>query len=83
MVPFRPAWWGSSALLVGDMKRGVAAFDAGTGARLGLLADEALTAIPSRLAAWGAPGGGGGEGGRAMLAAATSSGRVHVFRAPR
>ncbi|GBF91590.1 hypothetical protein Rsub_04330 [Raphidocelis subcapitata] len=82
VVPFRPAWWGSSALLVGDMKRGVAAFDAQTGARLGLLAADPLTAIPSRLAAWGAPGGGCGEGGRAMLAAATSSGRVHVFRAP-
>jgi hypothetical protein len=60
------------------MKRGVAAFDAATGARLGLLAAEHLTAIPSRLAAW--PGAAGGGQGRPMLAAATSSGRVHVFR---
>jgi hypothetical protein len=60
------------------MKRGVAAFDASSGARLGLLSGDALTAIPSRLAAWG---GGPGQGeGRPMLAAATSSGRVHIFR---
>lgn len=77
VIPFRPAWWGPDTLLCGDMKRGVAAYDAATGARLGALAGDALTAIPSRLAAWG---GGGGEGGAPMLAAATSSGRVHVFR---
>lgn len=79
VIPFRPAWWGSDVLLVGDMRRGVAAFDASTGAPRALLSSDALTAIPSRLAAW-RPGAGGAEGGRAMLAAATSSGRVHIFR---
>lgn len=77
VLPFRPAWFGDDTLLVGDMTRGVAAFDAASGARRGLLRADGLTAIPSRLAAWA---GGGGEGGRAMLAAATNSGRVHVFR---
>ena len=80
VLPFRPAWWGPGALLVGDMKRGVAVFDAASGARVGLLQAEAMTAIPSRLAPWGAAPG-GGERGPAMLAAATNSGRVHVFRA--
>ncbi|KAI8466908.1 MAG: WD40-repeat-containing domain protein [Monoraphidium minutum] len=79
VIPFRPAWWGGSAYAVGDMKRGVAVFDAATGAQAGLMAGEALTAIPSRLAAW-LPGEGGAEGGAPMLAAATSSGRVHIFR---
>jgi len=79
VIPFRPTWWGCGAVVVGDMKRGVAVFDAGTGSRVGLVATEALTAIPSRLAAWGAVEG-GSEGSRPMLAAATSSGRVHVFR---
>lgn len=82
VIPFRPAWWGPDALLVGDMKRGVCIFDANSGARVGLLqSPDLMTAIPSRLAPWGAaPGGPGSEGGAAMLAAATNSGRVHVFR---
>jgi hypothetical protein len=80
VIPFRPSWWGGGAVIVGDMKRGVAVFDAATGARVGLkTAPEVMTAIPSRLAAWGA-GAGGDQVGRPMLAAATNSGRVHVFR---
>jgi hypothetical protein len=79
VIPFRPAWFGSDCFVVGDMKRGVAAFDAAAGTARGLLQAEALTAIPSRLAAW-CPGAGGAEGGAPMLAVATSSGRVHVFR---
>jgi hypothetical protein len=73
VVPFRPAWSpAGDALLVGDMKRGVALFDAAAGAQLGLLSAEPLTAIPSRLALHPA--------GLPVLAAATSSGRVHIWR---
>jgi hypothetical protein len=77
IMPFRPAWApaGVDAVAVGDMRRGVQLFQMTTGASLGLLTSpDALTAIPSRLAM--AITGGGGV----MLAAATSSGRVHIFR---
>lgn len=73
VVPFRPAWSpGAESVLVGDMKRGVAVFDATTGAQQCLMAAEPLTAIPSRLALH--------PGGLPVLAAATSSGRVHIWR---
>lgn len=75
VIPFRPAWWGADCIITGDMKRGVAAFDAANGQVVGLLAADGLTAIPSRLAVWNGEG-----GGKPMLAAATSSGRVHIFR---
>jgi hypothetical protein len=77
LVPFRPCWSpDGSALAVGDMKRGVALFDAASGSQAGpLLAAEPLTAIPSRLAMQALPGAAG-----PLLAAATSSGRVHIFR---
>lgn len=55
-------------------------FDATSGRQHGLLKADALTAIPSRFAAWGAAPG-GSERGPAMLAASTNSGRVHIFRA--
>jgi hypothetical protein len=73
VVPFRPAWSpAGDAVLVGDMKRGVALFDAASGAQRCLLSAEPLTAIPSRLALHPA--------GLPVLAAATSSGRVHIWR---
>jgi len=70
VMPFRPAWSpAGDAVCVGDLKRGVAVFR-DNGPCLGLLSAEALTAIPSRLAMHP-------EG---LMAAATSSGRVHLFR---
>ncbi|WIA35857.1 hypothetical protein OEZ86_004241 [Tetradesmus obliquus] len=73
VVPFRPAWSpAGDAVLTGDMKRGVALFDAASGAQKCLLASEYLTAIPSRLALHPA--------GLPVMAAATSSGRVHIWR---
>lgn len=83
VVPFRPCWSPSgSAVLVGDMKRGVCVFDAAAGSGGGkagqqrsfLTAPELMTAIPSRMAAHG------GLGGGPVVAAATSSGRVHIWR---
>lgn len=69
-MPFRPAWSpAGDAVCVGDLKRGVAVFR-DTGAAMGVLSGEALTAIPSRLAMHSA----------GLMAAATSSGRVHIFR---
>lgn len=70
IMPFRPAWApAGDAVCVGDMKRGVAVFN-DKGAAVRILSAEALTAIPSRVVMH--PCG--------LLAAATSSGRVHVFR---
>lgn len=78
VVPFRPAWSPDAATVaVGDMKRGVSLFNASSGGRLGMLAGEVLTAIPSRLAMTTV---GGSSSWNCLLAAATSSGRVHVFR---
>lgn len=70
-MPFRPAWsLTGDGVLVGDLKRGVALFR-DSGAAVGVLsAPEALTAIPSRVALHR-------DG---IVAAATSSGRVHCFR---
>lgn len=73
VVPFRPVWSpAGDAVLTGDMKRGVALFDAASGAQKCLLASDYLTAIPSRLALHPA--------GLPVMAAATSSGRVHIWR---
>lgn len=74
VVPFRPAWSpAGDAVVVGDLKRGVALFDSSSGKQLALLQAEALTAIPSRMAL---------HPSRQVkvLAAATSSGRVHIWR---
>lgn len=73
ITPFRPAWGpGSDCIMVGDMKRGVAVFDATTGQHTALMSSEYMTAIPSRLAVH--------PSGAHVMAAATSSGRVHVIR---
>lgn len=71
-MPFRPTWApAGDAVCVGDLKRGVAVFKDSGGPAVGVLqAPEALTAIPSRVAMH--PDG--------LMAAATSSGRVHIFR---
>ncbi len=70
VMPFRPAWSpAGDAVCVGDLKRGVSVLN-DSGAALGVLQAEALTAIPSRLAMHSC----------GLLAAATSSGRVHIFR---
>lgn len=68
-MPFRPSWCpAGDGVCVGDLKRGVGVFrDDGSAAAV--LTAEALTAIPSRLAMHA-------DG---LLAAATSSGRVHIF----
>lgn len=69
-MPFRAVWAPSGdAVCVGDLKRGVSVFK-DSGAPVCVLSAEPLTAIPSRLAMH--PQG--------IMAAATSSGRVHVFR---
>lgn len=73
VVPFRPVWSPcGGSLLVGDMKRCVVAFDAARGSKLGSLNGEGLTAVPSRLATHPA--------GLPMIAGATNSGRVHIWR---
>jgi hypothetical protein len=70
VMPFRPAWApAGDVVCVGDLKRGVAVFK-DSGAPVGVLSAEPLTAIPSRLAMHS----------QGLLAAATSSGRVHIFR---
>jgi hypothetical protein len=79
VTPFRPCWSpNGDGFLVGDMKRGVALFDANSGKQLGLKTAEGLmTAIPSRFAVHPV---GSVEGSKALFAAATSSGRVHLWR---
>lgn len=70
VMPFRAVWApAGDAVCVGDLKRGVSVFK-DSGAPVCVLSAEPLTAIPSRLAMH--PQG--------LMAAATSSGRVHVFR---
>lgn len=70
VMPFRPAWApAGDAVCVGHLKRGVSVFR-DSGAAVGVLSAEPLTAIPSRLAMHS----------QGLLAAATSSGRVHIFR---
>ena len=56
---------------MGSMKRGVDLFSSTTGSKLGVLQSELMTAIPSRCCV---------HSGLGLLAAATSSGRVHVWR---
>ena len=74
VVPFRATWTAAGdALLVGDMKRSAHVYDATSGRRVARLhAPELMTAIPSRNAAH--------PNGRA-IAAATNSGRIHLFEA--
>lgn len=72
ITPFRAVWGpGADFVAVGNMKRGVDMYDASTGRAVALLGSEFMTAIPSRLTA---------HPHLPVIAAATSSGRVHVFR---
>lgn len=69
--PFRSIWGREGdCVLCGDMKRGIAMFD-DKGHNLGMKTSDHMTAIPSRLAV---------HPELPLLAAATSSGRVHVWR---
>ena len=73
VVPFRATWTAASdGVLVGGMKRTAEVYSARTGKRLtSLSSPELMTAIPSRNAAH--------PDGR-TIAAATNSGRVHLYR---
>lgn len=73
IVPFRAVWTaGGDGILCGGMRRTVDVFDAAKGGKpRAALADEAQTAIASRLAVHPTAG---------ALAAATGSGRVSVWR---
>ncbi len=81
MLPFRAIWGADASFFtIGSMKRGIDIFDASTGLQvrsgsrvlqMASLQSELMTAIPSRLAAHPhAP----------VLAAATNSGRAHIWR---
>jgi hypothetical protein len=72
VIPFRAVWTpASDALLVGSMKRESEVIDAATGRHCAKLAHaELMTAIPSRHAC---------HYQRTAMAAATASGRVHVW----
>ena len=71
VVPFRACWTaGGDALVCGGMKRTCEVFDAASGAPLASLADDKMTAIPSRNAVHR-------EG--STVACATNSGRIHLF----
>jgi hypothetical protein len=72
VLPFRAAWApASDGLLVGAMGRSVDILDAASGAMVGRLRSDAMTAIPARNAA---------HRELPAVAAGTASGRVHVFR---
>lgn len=78
IIPFRAIWappaWAPDVALVGGMSRTIDAFSAGSGAALASLrSPDWMTAIPSRLAAHPAV---------PVLAGATASGRINVFRGP-
>ncbi len=72
VLPFRAVWTAASdAIVIGSMKRETELVDASTGRHLARLSHaELMTAIPSRHAA---------HPQRAAIAAATASGRVHVW----
>ncbi|KAK9799849.1 hypothetical protein WJX73_009741 [Symbiochloris irregularis] len=71
-IPFRAVWGPSSdCCLVGNMGRTVDVFDASTGAKAAALSSESMTAIVSRVTA---------HISTPALAAATGSGRVHIYR---
>ena len=72
MVPFRATWTASGdGVLVGGMKRTADIYDPASGSRLASLSSEHMTAIPSRNAC---------HQGGTVVAAATNSGRVHIYR---
>uniref|UniRef100_A0A7R9V7J6 Anaphase-promoting complex subunit 4 WD40 domain-containing protein n=1 Tax=Chlamydomonas euryale TaxID=1486919 RepID=A0A7R9V7J6_9CHLO len=75
ITPFRAVWGpGCDWFAVGSMKKGVDVYAADTGKTIATLHNgDAMTAIPSRLAAHAAV---------PVLAAATSSGRVHLWQLP-
>jgi hypothetical protein len=72
VLPFRAAWTpAADGFIVGNMKRYVDLFDAADGSLAAQLSSERMTAIASRNAAHPA---------LPVLAAATNSGRLHVYR---
>lgn len=78
IIPFRAIWlspsWAGDTVAVGGMSRTIDVFAAGSGGPLASLrSPDAMTAIPSRLAA---------HPGVPVLAGATASGRINVFRGP-
>ena len=73
VVPFRAIWTAAGdGVLVGGMKRTAEVYDPVRGKRIASLSSEHMTAIPSRNAAH--------RGGKAV-AAATNSGRIHLYQA--
>ncbi|KAL4441841.1 hypothetical protein ABPG77_003757 [Micractinium sp. CCAP 211/92] len=73
VLPFRAVWTPpADGVIVGSMKRFVDIFDASSGAMLAQLSSEHMTAIASRNAVHPA--------GLPVLASATNSGRIHVYR---
>jgi hypothetical protein len=72
VLPFRAVWTpAGDGVLVGNMKRGIDVFSVATGARVKQLTSPHMTAIPSRLCA---------AAGSPLVAGATNSGRIHLFR---
>ncbi|KAF5836066.1 WD40-repeat-containing domain protein [Dunaliella salina] len=73
VTPFKAIWGAASdIIMVGNMDRGVDIFDASSGAKLATHSrPDAMTAIPSRIAV---------HPSRHVMAAATASGRVHMWR---
>ncbi|KAL6785517.1 hypothetical protein ACKKBF_B00595 [Auxenochlorella protothecoides x Auxenochlorella symbiontica] len=72
VTPFRAVWSPSGdAILVGNMRRAVDIIDASTGQLSTQLRSEDMTAIPSRNLV---------HPSVEVLAAATSSGRIHLYR---
>ncbi|KAI7843657.1 hypothetical protein COHA_002559 [Chlorella ohadii] len=72
VLPFRACWNAAGdGVIVGNMNRFVDIFDAGSGALAGQLSSPFMTAIPSRNAV---------HPRLPVLAAATNSGRIHIYR---
>lgn len=73
VLPFRAVWTpAADGVIIGNMKRFVDIFDADNGSMLAQLSSEHMTAIASRNAVHPA--------GLPVLASATNSGRIHVYR---
>lgn len=71
VLPFKPLWINDAQLACGNMTRGVDVFSAKTGQIEATLTSDLMTAIPPRLAH---------HPSLPFLAAATSSGRAHVWK---
>ncbi|KAI3434695.1 hypothetical protein D9Q98_002758 [Chlorella vulgaris] len=72
VLPFRACWNAASdGVIVGNMKRFVDVFDAGSGAMTAQLHSDHMTAIASRNAV---------HPQLPVLASATNSGRIHIYR---